>query len=144
MMDGPGRAGEPPVPRVRPFLRASGPGKSHPRSEAAPERAVRPFLVTAGRAVAASVLPVEAQIVATERGVHSVRWLAFEYRELVAVCVRPVAVAEAAARLALHLGVVRVLVTDLQQQGMINIYHSNDDIDADTILRVIHGLRQRI
>jgi hypothetical protein len=66
-----------------------------------------------------------------------------ELRSIVALCAEPVSVAEIAARLRLHLGVARVLVSDLQAAGHV-VVHAGDTPNPrspDLILRVMHGLR---
>jgi len=109
-----------------------------------PNTSVRPFLLTAGRTASASDFPVETQVVVTSQGGTAAEALTFEYRDIVNLCVEPVAVAEIAARLSLHLGVIRVLVGDLQQQGIVTTYQPESDAndDVEMIMRVIHGLRQ--
>jgi hypothetical protein len=121
----------------RPALVAPAPGTSG--------TSVRPFLVTAGRTASAGAIPVEMQVVATPEGETVMENLTFEYRDIVTLCSEPVAVAEIAARLSLHLGVIRVLVTDLQQQGLVATYSPEVDPtdDVEMIMRVINGLRQR-
>lgn len=110
-----------------------------------PGRSVRPFLVTAGRTAPAGAMGVETQVMTTERGETAVETLTFEYRDIVALCAEPVAVAEIAAQLSLHLGVIRVLVTDLQRQGLVTTNSPEIDPtdDVDIIMRVINGLQQR-
>lgn len=136
---------------IRPFLGGPPPPAASQggRSPAAPEASstkVRPFLVTSGRTVTASSIPIEAQVLATPEGETVLDALTFEYRDIVTLCTEPVAIAELAARLSLHLGVIRVLVTDLQQHGLVTTYVPEVDPtdDVDIILRVIDGLRQRI
>jgi hypothetical protein len=128
---------------IRPFL-GERPGAAAPAPGAA-GTSVRPFLVTSGRTAAAGAIPVEMQVVATPEGETVMDTLTFEYRDIVTLCTEPVAVAEIAARLSLHLGVIRVLVTDLQQQGLVATYAPEVDPtdDVDMIMRVINGLRQR-
>ncbi len=128
---------------VRPFVGAGGAVTQEPFMAEQLGTAVRPFLVTSGRVVSAAEMPVEAQVVVTDQGRGALQWLSFEYRDLVSLCGEPLAVAEIAARLNLHLGVIRVLITDLKQQGVVTTFSPEADIDVDTILRVIHGLRQR-
>lgn len=108
-----------------------------------PDAAVRPYLVTSGRTAGAVGIPVEAQVVVTTEGRDARQWLTFEYHDIVSLCDEPLAVAEIAARLRLHLGVIRVLVSDLQQHGIVTTFRPEADSDVDTILRVIHGLRLR-
>ena len=147
MVAGPGGpGGEQNASLVRPFVGVGGgagvPGE--PTAGVRVDRAVRPFLVTSGRTVPATEMPLEAQVVITAQGRGARQWLSFEYRDLVSLCDEPLAVAEIAARMSMHLGVIRVLIKDLQQQGVLATFQPEDDeIDADTIMRVINGLRQR-
>src|SRR5664280_2755029 len=67
---------------------------------------IRPFLVTAGRTTGATAIALEAQVMITPRGQTAVDTLSFEYRDIVCLCEQPLAVAEIAARLSLHLGAV--------------------------------------
>ncbi len=108
--------------------------------------AVRPFLLTAGRVSgsgAAPPLPVETQIVATPDGLSALRSLTFERRDIVAACRRPQSVAELAARLSLHLNVVRVLAEDLCAAGHLAVHVPNAGTvhDISVLRRVIDGLR---
>jgi hypothetical protein len=132
---------------IRPFLAGPAVAADRPRAPEAPGRgtSIRPFLVTAGRTAAADVFPVETQVVITPQGETAVETLTFEYRDIVALCAEPLAVAEIAARLSLHLGVIRVLIGDLQHQGMVTTYQPEVDPtdDVEMIMRVINGLRQR-
>ncbi|MPY64729.1 DUF742 domain-containing protein [Streptomyces spongiae] len=107
---------------------------------------MRPFLLTAGRVSGdgtRSVLPLESQVVATSDGLAALRSLTFEHRDIVACCGRPQSVAEVAARLRLHLNVVRVLAEDLCAAGHLAVYVPNAATtqDISVLRRVIDGLR---
>ena len=134
---------------IRPFLASDGTGLGGADRPAGPssvaETSVRPFLVTSGRTSAARNIGVETQVMSTPQGETVVEALTFEYRDIVALCAEPLAVAEIAARLRLHLGVTRVLVTDLQQQGLVTTHAPQVDPtdDVDLIIRMINALRQR-
>ncbi|MBI0318657.1 DUF742 domain-containing protein [Streptomyces javensis] len=125
------------------------PGSEEPTEPPEPAvraSAVRPFLLTAGRVAgsgAAPPLPVETQIVATPDGLSALRSLAFERRDIVAACRRPQSVAELAARLHLHLNVVRVLAEDLCAAGHLAVHVPNAGTvhDISVLRRVIDGLR---
>ncbi|MBO8193300.1 DUF742 domain-containing protein [Streptomyces oryzae] len=108
--------------------------------------AIRPFLLTAGRVSgsgAAAALPVETQIVATSAGLTALPSLTFEQHDIVAACRRPQSVAELAARLRLHLNVVRVLADDLRAAGHLAVHVPNARTvqDISVLRRVIDGLR---
>ena len=104
---------------------------------------LRPFLLTAGRVAGADSIAIETQVVTTDQGWTAADGLGFESRDIVALCGDPLSVAEIAAQLSLHLGVVRVLVGDLSAEGHLSVYLPNADAptDVDTLLRVIRGLR---
>ncbi|WP_431774613.1 DUF742 domain-containing protein [Streptomyces cucumeris] len=108
--------------------------------------AIRPFLLTAGRVAgrgSAAPLPVETQIVATPDGLTALPSLTFERHAIVAACRRPQSVAELAARLRLHLNVVRVLAEDLCAAGQLAVHVPNARAaqDISVLRRVIDGLR---
>jgi len=127
---------------IRPFL-AAGVTADAPDAQEPAGPALRPFLLTSGRVAAAASIALETQVVATDRGRGSAPTLTFERRDIVTVCAEPLAVAEIAARLRLHLGVVKVLVGDLSAEGFLAVYLPNADAphDVDTLLKVIRGLR---
>lgn len=108
--------------------------------------AIRPFLLTAGRVAGSGTgppLPVETQIVTTPGGLSALRSLTFERRDIIAACRRPQSVAELAARLHLHLNVVRVLAEDLRAAGHLAVHVPNAGTvhDISVLRRVIDGLR---
>jgi hypothetical protein len=88
-------------------------------------------------------LEIEAQVVTTEAGRVMIPVLAFEQRDIVELCLRPVAVAEVAARLGIHLGVARVLVGDLLALGYLAVRRPEvaPHRNAEIIERVISGLQ---
>jgi Protein of unknown function (DUF742) len=131
---------------VRPFLSGPSDGPGAPDDQAdlpVPDGALRPFLLTAGRVAGQDSIAIETQVVTTESGRTAVEKLGFERRDIVSLCGDPLSVAEIAAQLSLHLGVVRVLVGDLSADGHLSVYLPNSDAstDVDTLLRVIRGLR---
>jgi hypothetical protein len=133
---------------IRPFLTGGQRSAGADQAVGSPsvgQTSVRPFLVTSGRTEASGSIGVETQVLSTVRGETVVETLTFEYRDIVALCAEPLAVAEIAAQLSLHLGVTRVLVTDLQQQGLVTTHAPQVDPtdDVDLIMRVINALRQR-
>lgn len=126
---------------IRPFLSA---GVSADETAGEPTATgLRPYLLTAGRAVADRSIAIETQVISTDLGRGSASTLAFERRDIVTLCETPLGLAEIAAMLGLHLGVVRVLVGDLSTEGHLAVYLPNTDAaqDVDTLLRVIRGLR---
>ncbi|MDL5204431.1 DUF742 domain-containing protein [Streptomyces sp. ALI-76-A] len=113
---------------------------------AGPVPAVRPFLVTAGRVAPSAngrTMPVETQVVATAEGLGVLDELSFEQHDIVAACRQPQSIAEIAARLRLHLNVVRVLAEDLRAAGQLTVHvpDSGATHDSSVLRRVIDGLR---
>lgn len=131
---------------IRPFLQ-TGAGldgaEENAEDGAADGASLRPFLLTAGRVAGQDSIAIETQVVTTDQGRTAGAELGFESRDIVALCGDPLSVAEIAAQLSLHLGVVRVLVGDLSADGHLSVYLPNADAptDVDTLLRVIRGLR---
>ena len=111
--------------------------------------ALRPFLLTAGRVAGGSSgssdppLPLETQVVATAEGLAALDGLAFERQAIVAACRVPQSLAELAARLHLHLNVVRVIAGDLHGARQLAVYvpQASTAQDVSVLRRVIDGLR---
>jgi Protein of unknown function (DUF742) len=107
---------------------------------------VRPYTLTAGRTSSSVALPMEASIEALESARFH-EWLPNDVRaEIVNLCVTRPSVAEIAARLNLPLGVTRVLVGDLVQQGYLRVLQTLDEHSTlaerrELIGRTLRGLR---
>jgi hypothetical protein len=104
---------------------------------------VRPYLITGGRARPVDTsLQIEAQVLTSPEGRAALDRLAYEHRDVAALCMRPVAVAEVAARLNMHLGVTRVVVADLIAMGYLLIRYPEvaPHQQVHIIERVISGL----
>jgi hypothetical protein len=115
---------------------------------------VRPYSRTGGRTRFGHVLLVETFVAALEApeerkeltngGLKSVMP---ELRAIVELCRRMRTVAEIAALLKMPLGVVRVLLSDLADQGKIRVYgtgtgHGTGRPDRALLERVLSGLRR--
>ena len=106
---------------------------------------MRPYALERGRTRhgTETPLPVEA-IIVTDRSVDA-EDLQLERAAIVRLCGRPNSVAEVSVRLAVPVGVVRVLVADLSAEGYV---HVNLPLDAraggsatrDLLERVLAGL----
>lgn len=112
--------------------------------EGAPEPpGVRPYLITGGRVRPVdATLEIEAQVVTTQAGRAATDRLSFEHRDIVALCAQPIAIAEIAAQLSMHLGVARVLSSDLIALGYLAVRRPYIGLhrDAQILERVIRGL----
>lgn len=114
---------------------------------------VRPYSLTGGRTRFGHVLLVET-IVATVEGAEEpyaparsgwAERVLPERRAIVELCRRMRSVAEISALLSLPLGVVRVLLSDLADQGRIRVYgtgHGSGSPDSALLERVLSGLRR--
>jgi hypothetical protein len=106
-------------------------------------RLVRPYAMTAGRTRARSGhLAIEALVVAVES--EEAPDLRYEAREIMAMCVSPVSLAEIAGRLRVPLGTARVLVGDLVADGLVRVHQREADDesrpDVRLLERVLDGL----
>jgi hypothetical protein len=105
---------------------------------------VRPYLLTGGRTRTSSRhLAVEAMVAATATGRDKATSLPPELRGIVELCVEPQSVAEVAARLSSPLGVVRVLVSDLTDDQLLQVHEGRADLaaDVDLLERLIARVR---
>jgi hypothetical protein len=107
---------------------------------------VRPYTLTAGRTRANITLPLEAQIELAETRVRQ-NWLPNDVRaDIVKYCATRPSVAEIAAKLNLPVGVARVLVGDLVEDGHLRMLSTLDDTSPvderrELIGRTLRGLR---
>jgi hypothetical protein len=109
---------------------------------------VRPYALTGGRTDPAGDMVLDLMAVIATAGPVPGRGelakLSPEQRKLLRVCRTPVTVADSAADMGLPLGVVRVLLADLIQQGMITVLPRqsvHQQASADLLKEVLDGLR---
>jgi hypothetical protein len=106
---------------------------------AAGRRRVRPYSMTGGRTRSAHTeLEIEALVSTT-----SVK-LTVEQRAIAALCRDILSIAEVSARLDLPLGVTRVLVGDMADDGLVMVHRptqTGDRPDLALLERVLYGLR---
>ena len=102
---------------------------------------VRPYVRTGGRTRPAVDLAIEA-LVSTAPGAPEPPGA--DHRAIAALCASPRSVAEIAALLEIPLGVARVLVGDLAQDGAVVVHGTSgpDGPDATFMQRVLDGLRR--
>ena len=107
---------------------------------------VRPYVLTRGRTQSRRHLAIEA-LVSTRANAH---WngarLTGEFRSVRSLCLRPRSVAEVAATLSVPLGVVRVLLDDMAEQGLVTIHDTKVTTEGRPAMalmeRVLRGLRR--
>jgi hypothetical protein len=109
---------------------------------------VRPYALTGGRTEPADgeVLDLIAVVVAAARAATADDRLGLspEHRRILGLCRRQVTVADVASDMALPVGVVRVLIADLIQQGRIAVVPrrpAGEQPSTDLLKEVLHGLR---
>lgn len=113
---------------------------------------VRPYSLTGGRTRFGHVLLVETFVAAIEAAPEhkelpggTLARVMPELRAIVELCRRMRTVAEISALLKMPLGVVRVLLSDLADQGRIRVYgtgHGTGQPDRALLERVLSGLRR--
>jgi hypothetical protein len=107
---------------------------------------VRPYTWTGGRTAPVIDLAVETLLSTSEHG-HDVAVLTSEeHRAVAELCRDPRSVAEVAALLSLPLGVVRVLLADMANIGLVVVHRSangsSNTPDMALMERVLSGLRR--
>lgn len=100
-----------------------------------------------GPHVPADDVPWEAMVTATRIGLDSRSRLQFEQGKIVDLCRRPVSVAEVAAHLRVPVGVARLLVAELRDEGMVTAHvptYGRDGRPSGEVLdRLLAGLRSQ-
>lgn len=107
-------------------------------------RIVRPYVLTQGRTRAPeATYALEAQVRAVVSVAQLDRSATPEARAIVSLCQTPASVAEIAARVALPVGVTRVLVGDLVAAGVLSVDVGAPDAATDVALleRLLDGIR---
>ena len=72
-------------------------------------------------------------------------WLSHEHRSIALACRETMSVAELAARVDLPLGVTRVLVGDLADQGVVTVHRAPSHAGGPNVAlleQVLHGLQR--
>lgn len=109
---------------------------------------VRPYAVTSGRTAPAigEALDVIDVVVATGEGARGDDPVRFtpEHRELLRLCAGQLTVADLASQTALPVGVVRVLLADLIEQGAVRLVRQRpvgERPDNNVLQEILNGLR---
>ena len=110
-----------------------------------PGRLVRPYAITGGRTRSRSAqleLAIEALVVATDHTAGGPS-LTLERRAIAELAATPVSVAEVSAHLRIPIGVARVLVGDMAEDGLVQVHQPSSDGRPDIVLleRVLNGIR---
>src|SRR4029453_11275333 len=106
---------------------------------------VRPYTITGGRTrTSVEELELETLVATTPAGDLEPPRLTMERREIAALCREILSVAEVSARVNVTLGVARVLVGDMAEEGLVEIHRpatANHSPDVALLERVLYGLR---
>jgi hypothetical protein len=108
-------------------------------------RLVRPYAVANGRTAASRQLDLMSMVVAT--GVGAYNSLEPDHVQALGLCLRPVSVAEIAARLRLPAAVTKVLVSDLADCGAVRTAPPRPGSDTSNrvlLERLLDGLQRRL
>jgi hypothetical protein len=119
-------------------------GADDPEHESA--RRVRSYVLTGGRTRSATDLPFETLVRVTDRGRMFAARLTLERKEIVGRCERPLSIAEISAHLRLPLGVAKVIVGDMTDEGLLTAstpQHAGNGArpDLNLLERVLDGLQ---
>jgi hypothetical protein len=111
-----------------------------------PALRVRSYVLTGGRTRARTDLPFETLVRVTDRGRALAPGLALERKDIVARCASPLSIAEISAHLQIPLGVARVIVGDMTDEGLLTasapqLTGSGDRPDLSLLERVLDGLQ---
>jgi Protein of unknown function (DUF742) len=116
------------------------------RFEADPGPFLRPYAMTEGRTEPTGPdLAIEDLIDAVAAAADPPNWLSLEHRSIALACNETLSVAELAARVDLPLGVTRVLVGDLAQQGVVTVHRAPSHAGGPNVAlleQVLHGLQR--
>ena len=104
---------------------------------------VRPYAITGGRTRAATEVPIEAIVYRTPKGEKAVASMSMERRQILDLLSAPQSAAEISGRLRLPLGVARVVVGDLVDEGFValNTRSATGRPDLRLLERVLDGLQ---
>jgi hypothetical protein len=105
---------------------------------------VRPYAITGGRTRSATEVQIETIVVRTAKGEASLGTAGFEKATILRLCETPQSVAEVSAHLRLPLGVTRVLVGDMTDEGLVDFNRSQAGGDRPSLRlleRVFDGLQ---
>ena len=105
-------------------------------------RLIRPYAITGGRTGAETDISLEAQIQASTRADQLVGAYRWEAARLIELVQQPMALIEIAARIEIPIGVARVLVADLVDDGAVAIHVPQTTQSFSSLLeRVLDGVR---
>jgi Protein of unknown function (DUF742) len=112
-------------------------------SEHEPGPVVRPYAITGGRTRSQHAYPLEALVVTSLVGQQHGPSRSPEARAICELCTKSRSIAEVAAHLRVPVGVVRVLIGDLAEDGVVLVHEGSEEAPDNQLLeRVLSGLRR--
>jgi len=106
---------------------------------------VRSYVLTGGRTRSGADLPLETMVRVTTLGSTASPRLALERKKIVNLATEPLSIAELSAHLSIPLGVARVLVGDMVEEGLLDSHKpavaAGDRPDVALLERVLDGLQ---
>ena len=105
---------------------------------------VRPYAITGGRTQPRYQLPIEALVSTTAYASGDLTRLTPECMAIVDLCGDWRSVAEISALLRIPLGVARIIIADMAEQGLVRIHQpvAEEGADLNLLERVLSGLRK--
>ena len=108
-------------------------------------RRVRPYTLVGGRTRPSTEIPLETLVRTTPQGAATLPRLAMERSRIASLCRSPISIAEISAHVGIPLGVARVLVGDMADEGLVDFRVRSpgpaDRADLELLERVLHGLQ---
>lgn len=106
---------------------------------------VRSYVLTGGRTRSGADLPLETMVRVTTLGTSAAPRLALERKRIVNLAGAPLSIAEISAHLSVPLGVARVLVGDMVEEGLLDSHkpavEQGERPDVALLERVLNGLQ---
>jgi hypothetical protein len=106
---------------------------------------VRSYVLTGGRTRSGADLPLETMVRVTTLGTSAAPRLALERKKIVNLATEPLSIAEISAHLSIPLGVARVLVGDMVEEGLLDSHKpavaAGERPDVALLERVLDGLQ---
>ncbi len=105
---------------------------------------VRPYAITGGRTRSTTEVQIETIVVRTAKGETALGTAGFEKAKILRLCDTPLSVAEVSAHLRVPLGVARVLIGDMTDEGLVDFNRSQAAGDRPSLRlleRVFDGLQ---
>ncbi|HEY8474520.1 MAG TPA: DUF742 domain-containing protein [Natronosporangium sp.] len=116
---------------------------AHPYPETEPRgRLIRPYAVTRGRTEPSRDIAIEAVVTTTPRGRMEAPLFGRHKHQIAGLCDgRPLSLAEIAVYTRVPLGVARVLVADMTDEGLLDL-HDGDGQDQSDYLQLLNDVLQ--